>query len=499
MRAPCRPWNRRRWRVNGRRSRGPASVSPSAGTRRWTPATGCCRRNSPETHCAACRHNRIIPDLSDAENLTRWRRLETAKHHLFYTLTNLGLPLRTRLEDPEYGLGFDFLPDRRNTDGTTTPVLTGHDNGLITINVAEADDAERERRRTAMGEPYRTLLGHFRHEIGHYVWDRLVGADPATLNRFRALFGDERADYGAALERHYADGPPADWQSRFVSGYAAAHPWEDFAETWAHYLHIVDTLESARAFGLRIRPRVREGAALTAEVDFNPHKARCIEDLIDAWLPLTYAVNSLNRSMGQPDFYPFILSPAAIEKLGFMNGLVRALQPWPQIQEIVAATIPAAVPAAIVEGRVVGLIAGVLRVDDVAHLRRSAVAIEIVDDRLTRRRSRRRCGSRLAEGAGRMTEQRRDGAGRQHAAGDARRSLGGPRQEAAAGTLLAEPGLRRVIAGRLAIGGRRRRVTRLRRRRPRAARRYRLRFLGARRRPPGAAPQPQRVGQEAAA
>jgi len=281
--------------------------------------------DSTDTHCAACRHNHTIPDLSDAANLTRWRKLETAKHHLFYTLTNLKLPLRTRTEDPEHGLAFDFLSDTLNLDGTTTPVLTGHDDGLITINVAEADDAERERRRTDMGEPYRTLLGHFRHEIGHYVWDRLVGEDPATLERFRALFGDERDDYGEALKRHYAAGPPADWQSNYVSGYAAAHPWEDFAETWAHYLHIVDTLETARAFGLRIRPRVSEGADLEAEVDFNPHKARDIKDLIEPWLPLTYAVNSLNRSMGQPDLYPFILSPAVIGKLGFMNGLVRAL------------------------------------------------------------------------------------------------------------------------------------------------------------------------------
>lgn len=282
--------------------------------------------DSADTHCAACRHNRTIPDLSDTVNLTRWRKLELAKHHLFYTLTNLNLPLQTRIDNPEEGLAFDFLTDTVATDGTVTPVLTGHANGLITINVAEADDAEREKRRTEMGEPYRTLLGHFRHEIGHYIWDRLVRDDPALLERFRALFGDERQDYGEALKRHYADGAPADWQANFVSTYATAHPWEDFAETWAHYLHIVDTLETARAFGLRVRPRITEGAELEAEVDFNPHKAKRIEDLIDLWLPLTYAVNSLNRSMGQPDLYPFILSASVIEKLGFMNGMVRGLE-----------------------------------------------------------------------------------------------------------------------------------------------------------------------------
>ncbi len=281
--------------------------------------------DSADTHCAACRHNRTVPDLSDTVNLTRWRKLELAKHHLFYTLTNLNLPLQTRIDNPEEGLAFDFLTDSVAADGTVTPVLTGHANGLITINVAEADDAEREKRRTEMGEPYRTLLGHFRHEIGHYIWDRLVRDDPALLERFRALFGDERQDYGEALKRHYADGAPVDWQANFVSTYATAHPWEDFAETWAHYLHIVDTLETARAFGLRVRPRITEGAELEAEVDFNPHRARRIEDLIDLWLPLTYAVNSLNRSMGQPDLYPFILSASVIEKLGFMNGMVRGL------------------------------------------------------------------------------------------------------------------------------------------------------------------------------
>ncbi len=282
--------------------------------------------DSADTHCSACRHNRTIPDLSDTANLTLWRKLELAKHHLFYTLTNLKLPLQTRSENPEEGLAFDFLSDTVGPDGTVTPVLTGHANGLITINVAEADDAEREKRRTDMGEPYRTLLGHFRHESGHYVWDRLVRDDPALLERFRALFGDEREDYGEALKRHYANGAPADWQANFVSAYATAHPWEDFAETWAHYLHIVDTLETARAFGLRIRPRISEGAELESEIDFNPHKARHIEDLIEPWLPLTYAVNSLNRSMGQPDLYPFILSASVIGKLGFMNGMVRELE-----------------------------------------------------------------------------------------------------------------------------------------------------------------------------
>src|SRR5207302_77798 len=126
--------------------------------------------------------------------------------------------------------------------------------GVITLNVAEADDAQREKRRLQMHEPYRTLLGHFRHEIAHYYWDRLVKDGPLR-DGFRARFGDEREDYGAALRRHYQQGPPADWQARFVSAYASAHPWEDWAETWAHYLHMADALETAIACGLSLRPR----------------------------------------------------------------------------------------------------------------------------------------------------------------------------------------------------------------------------------------------------
>ncbi|MCC7271461.1 MAG: putative zinc-binding peptidase [Alphaproteobacteria bacterium] len=273
-----------------------------------------------EPYCRACRHNRTIPDLAAPQNRELWRLLESAKHRLIYTVVALGLPLIARSEDPAAGLAFDFLADPP-VPGPPR-VMTGHDNGLITINLAEADDAERARARAAMGEPYRTLLGHMRHETGHYYWDRLVATDPAALEAFRALFGDERRDYDAALAAHYNQGPPPDWRDRFVSTYASCHPWEDFAETWAHYLHIVDTLETARAFGLRVRPRIAAGAELATRVDFDPHQGVGVERLVEAWLPLTFAVNSLNRSMGQPDLYPFVLSPTAIAKLGFVDRVV---------------------------------------------------------------------------------------------------------------------------------------------------------------------------------
>ena len=274
--------------------------------------------DSDEEFCAACRHNRVIPDLSVAGNDALWRKIETAKHRLFYSLLRLNLPLENRADDPEHGLAFDFLADPPETHAAG--VMTGHDNGLITLALREADDAVREKVRGDMGEPYRTLLGHLRHESGHHFWDRLVENDTRRLNGFRTLFGDERVDYAGALQRHYTEGAPAGWQSGYVSMYATTHPWEDFAETWAHYLHIVDTLETAGAFGLKVRPR-RAGGALAAAIDFDPYRALSMEALVDAWLPIEFATNSLNRSMGLTDLYPFMISPKVVEKLGFIHAL----------------------------------------------------------------------------------------------------------------------------------------------------------------------------------
>jgi hypothetical protein len=274
--------------------------------------------DSPETFCAACRHNRMIPDLSVPQNVARWRKIETAKHRLFYTLVRLYLPRPTRTEEPESGLAFDFL----QAAAPSKPVMTGHASGLITLSLSEADDSERERQRNAMEEPYRTLLGHFRHEVGHYYWDLLV-RDASGLDEFRRVFGDEREDYGAALRSHYEKGAPLNWPQSFVSSYASAHPWEDFAETWAHYFHMIDTLETAGAFGIHLRPQVAKSSDLTTTIDFDPHQAS-LERIIDAWLPLTFAMNSINRSMGQADLYPFTLGPGVIVKLAYVHERIRA-------------------------------------------------------------------------------------------------------------------------------------------------------------------------------
>ena len=268
-------------------------------------------------YCLACCHNGTVPDLSMPQNVALWQQLEIAKHRLFYSLLRWRLPLRTRAEDAQHGLIFNFLADT-----PAQKIMTGHEYGIITIALAEADDIERERRRHAMSEPYRTLLGHFRHEIGHYYWDLLV-RDGCMMAAFRKLFGDERDDYQEALQRHYTSGPRSDWQQHFVSAYASLHPWEDFAETWAHYLHIIDTLEMAGSFGVRLDPAIGASEGLAAQIDFDSYAVVDFQCIIDAWLPFVFAMNSVSRAIGARDMYPFILAPPVLEKLAFIHGLVR--------------------------------------------------------------------------------------------------------------------------------------------------------------------------------
>ena len=265
--------------------------------------------------CLACRLNKMIPDLSNVDALDSWHRLEIAKRRLVFTLVSLGLPLETKLEQPETGLAFAFLSDVAQGE----QVLTGHCDGLVTINLKEADAPSREKMRVDLGERYRTLLGHFRHESGHYYWDRLV-RDSHWLEEFRALFGNDEQDYAAAVERHYA-APRLDWPDAFISSYASMHPWEDWAETWAHYLHMIDTLETAQSYGLVLTPQAM-GGALSENVSADRVRFHDFDDLIAAWLPLTVALNCLNRSMGLPDVYPFVLAERVIAKVRFVHQVV---------------------------------------------------------------------------------------------------------------------------------------------------------------------------------
>lgn len=269
--------------------------------------------------CVSCRLTRVLPNLELPGSLEAWRKLESAKRRLVYSLIELKLPHKSRIEDPVGGLAFEFL-----SDALTAPhrVLTGHDNGLITINIAEADDLEREKRRLALREPYRTLLGHFRHEVGHYYWDQLI-KDSDNLEGFRALFGDERQDYGAALKKHYEQGAAADWPRSFISSYASSHPWEDWAETWAHYMHMVDSLETAAACGLALAPPRPDEPSLVPVGEPEALREQPFDRMIDDWLSLTYALNNLSRSLGQPDTYPFVLAGPAIDKLRFVHEVVQ--------------------------------------------------------------------------------------------------------------------------------------------------------------------------------
>jgi len=272
--------------------------------------------------CRACRLNHTIPDLDVGDNALLWSRIEVAKRRLVSQLLALGLPLQSKVsEDTERGVMFDFL---RAAPGEPR-VVTGHADGLITLDVDEADDATRERMRTSLREPYRTLLGHLRHEIGHYYWDRLV-AGGGWLEPFRARFGDERQDYEESLDRYYQKGPAADWPQRCVTAYASAHPWEDWAETWANYLHMVDTLDTALSFGLEggdVEIQIEPYGADALDAAGDPGAPRFL-GLVNGWLQITALMNELARSMGQPDLYPFVLSHHAVAKLHFVHRVVNA-------------------------------------------------------------------------------------------------------------------------------------------------------------------------------
>lgn len=284
--------------------------------------------------CRACIVNKTIPDLTLDGNRSRWARVERAKRRAVYSLLAFGLPFGPKADaGDEAGLAFDFLADGPGAGPGGEHVLTGHDSGLITLNVAEADSAEREKMRAQMGENYRTLLGHFRHELGHYYWERLIRDEPARLDDFRRLFGDERADYAAALQAHYANGAPEGWQSSHISAYAASHPWEDWAESWAHFMHITDTLEMVGALNMRLGELETEaGDALPAADPGQPpagpgalaEAADPFKRTLARWLVLSEASNSINRCMGLPDLYPFVISPPVAEKLAFIHGLLRA-------------------------------------------------------------------------------------------------------------------------------------------------------------------------------
>ncbi len=262
---------------------------------------------SEERFCDCCRYNQTIPDLSVEGNLGKWYRLEMAKRRLFYDLDLLKLPHGTSADGFDPPLSFDFKADVIPSDNLWRSmgeerVYTGHANGHITINIREADEVERERLRVDMGEAHRTLIGHFRHEIGHYYWDVFFKEGDPDFSR---VFGDpHNPDYGVALNNFYENGPPSNWPDFFVSAYATMHPWEDWAETFAMYLDMVSALETAVQVGLLDEPWFKDN-------DFD-------------WMAYRFqkmgtALNEMSRTLGLLDMAPVIIAPPVVEKLRFVH------------------------------------------------------------------------------------------------------------------------------------------------------------------------------------
>ncbi|CAN5352835.1 putative zinc-binding metallopeptidase [soil metagenome] len=251
--------------------------------------------------CSSCDLTRTRPSDDDLVGLENFPAAEAAKRHLLVELDTLGFEVVGKDVDPEQGIAFDLL------SSVDENVVIGHEDGVITIDLAESDDAYREKIRARLSEPYRTMLGHFRHEFGHYAeWQYVRGAD--RMNRCRELFGDESKDYQEELNRHYAEGPPDGWEQSFISTYATMHPFEDFAETWSHYLHICDTIETAREYGL---------AAIGGLDAFSSFR----DVVTGVWVPLSISLNQMNRSMGKDDVYPFVIPGPVLDKLEFVASL----------------------------------------------------------------------------------------------------------------------------------------------------------------------------------
>ena len=277
-------------------------------------------------YCISCRLNEVIPNLAEPENLTLWFRLEQAKRRLLYNVIRLGLPIEGKSPSNPTGLGFAFLQDEiedqyGNELTVKNFVTTGHASGLITININEADHSTRIDMREKMGERYRTLVGHFRHESGHYYWDRLI-AHSDKITEFRRLFGDERSSYVDSMQKYYKHGPSSNWQNVWVSAYASMHPWEDWAETWAHYLHMIDTLETANDFDFSLAGIKIANPIPSNEIHDQVFIASSFTHLFDNWCQLTKALNGLNRSMGLDDAYPFVISITALDKLRFVHEVI---------------------------------------------------------------------------------------------------------------------------------------------------------------------------------
>jgi hypothetical protein len=259
--------------------------------------------------CRSCRLTRGRPDDARPVAIEAWMVAEAAKRRLLYQLDELSLPVEIRSEGAPDGLVFDLvhLPGEGG--------ITGHLDGIVTLDLAETDDRHRDDLRRQLGEPFRTVIGHLRHEIGHHYWGRLVGQTD-HLASFRRLFGDERRDYRSAVEQHYAGKTEAWDHTRFVTAYAMSHPLEDWAETFAHYLHIIDATDTAIAYHLVHNDRVGGVVADPSRAGFDA--------MLDAWRPINAAVNAIAESLGAPAVYPFEPEGVVVDKLAFVHQQISA-------------------------------------------------------------------------------------------------------------------------------------------------------------------------------
>lgn len=284
--------------------------------------------------CLSCRLNRRIPDLSIARNVVLWARMETAKRRLLVTLLQLGIPVLPKAEDALSGLSFDIV------SASIDPAVTmGHLNGVITVNLEEADDTYRQINREQLNESSRTLLGHFRHETGHHVWQRFLGwREWGDVQRmaFRERFGEEWRDYAQALTLHYQNGSPAGWEDSFITAYAASHPWEDWSETWAHYLQMVEGMETFEGMGLEAArialPSVGfspEAGALPSVLPQEPAADAAFLAWLQGWVAVSTMLNEMSASLGQPALYPYIVSLKVAQKLRLVHYLVKV---WGQAE-----------------------------------------------------------------------------------------------------------------------------------------------------------------------
>jgi hypothetical protein len=272
--------------------------------------------NNPR--CLSCRLTRRRPESDDTLALELLAEASVAKRRLVVQLLELGLPI-TAYYEREGGLAFDMISSRSGNE----KVIIGHANGVITIDLAETLDAHREALRVSLGEPYRTMLGHLRHEVGHYYQGVLVDTDE-RWEECRRLFGDERASYQEAIARHYADGAPTGWVASYISEYATMHPWEDFAETFAHYLHITGTLATAARTGVTLQADRVQTNVTTDVVPRTSYADTDMATILWDWYWLSQMFNRVNQSMGQRDLYPFAITTPVVEKLAFLHELVTA-------------------------------------------------------------------------------------------------------------------------------------------------------------------------------